>query len=142
MPFVKRRIIVSADFEPKLASDTMHGGIVLNMERALSVFDDSLRLRGDETGNDIVGTWQQPIEGEIEVCKGEMMDPRKILSVSAYEEQSVTRLRVYYAEINNTMAQKRCEPAVGGIKLVDRAGKPHEVEWKSIAAFVPAYRFN
>lgn len=142
MPLVKRRIVISADFDPKLAGDTMHGGIVLNMERALSLFDDSLRLRGEETGSDIVGTWQQPAEGEIEVCKGELMDPRKILSVSAFEEQSVTRLRVYYTEINNTMAQKPCEPGGGGITLVDRAGKKHEVEWKSIAAFVPAYRFN
>jgi hypothetical protein len=142
MPLVKRRIVVSADFDPKLAGDTMHGGIVLNMERALSVFDDSLRLGGDETATDIVGTWQQPADGEIEVCKGELLDPRKLLSVSAYEEQSVTRLRVYYMEINNTVAQKPCEPAVGGIKLVDMSGKTHEVEWKSMAAFVPAYRFN
>lgn len=142
MPLVKRRIIVSADFDPKLDGDTRHGGIVLNIERALSVFDDSLRLRGDETGSDIVGTWQQQDDGEIEVCKGELMDPRKLLSVSAYEEQSVTRLRVYYTEIDNVMAHKRCEPAAGGIKLVDKAGKPHDAEWKRIAAFVPADRFN
>lgn len=139
MDRVKLRIMASADFRPELSEFTRFGGIVLNMERALALYDDSIRLK--DSVHDVVGTWDAP-EGDVEICNGQLMNPRRLLAVSTFEEGGVVRLRVLRMDQDGRMADLLyCEPGKDRIRLSPKQGEPIYPEWKDISTFVPAHRF-
>ena len=140
MQEVKLRIIASADFDHALADKTRFGGVILNAERALSLFDDVIRLKGG--GADILGTWQRPDDG-IQLCQnGEVLNPRRILAVSSYVEQSVLRLRVLQTEMDGRMADPTdCVAAEGSVDFIANDGTKHKIALNEITTLVPAYPY-
>lgn len=140
MQQVKLRIIASADLDHALADKTRYGGVILNAERALSLFDDVIRLKDDVT--DILGTWQRPIDG-IQLCKnGAVLNPSRILAVSSYVEQGVLRLRLLQTEIDGRMADPTdCVAAEGTVDFVANDGARHNVAFEKITTLVPAYPY-
>lgn len=140
MPKVKRRLLASADFRPQLSERTRFGGIVLNMERAFSVFDDALRTKGG--AEDLLGQWQRP-DGQIELCSDKPpMNPRRILGVSSFAQGGVTQLRVLREEQDGSPLDPiYCMPGRDRIRFVMSDGSVREPEWKDVETFVPAHRF-
>lgn len=139
MSRVKVRIVASADFRPELSKFTRFGGIVLNMERALALYDDSIRLK--DSNRDVLGNWQQP-EGDIEVCNGELMNPKRLLAISTFEEGGSVRLRVLRMDQDGRVADPLyCQPGSGRIRLLSEQDGEVYPEWKDLTTFVPAHRF-
>jgi hypothetical protein len=137
---VKMRIIASTDFYHELANKTRYGGVVLNAERALSFFDDVIRLRGRTV--DILGTWSRPENG-IQLCQdGEFLNPNRILSFSSYMSQGASRIRLLQTEVDGRMADPTdCIAAEGSLDFTSNDGVPYKVVINEVTTFVPAYPF-
>lgn len=140
MQEVKLRIIASADFDHALVDKTRFGGVILNAERALSLFDDVIRLKGGAA--DILGTWQRPEDG-IQLCRnGEVLNPRRILAVSSYVEQGELRLRLLHTEIDGRMADPTdCAAAESTVDFIANDGTKHKIAINEINTLVPAYPY-
>lgn len=139
MPLVKQRILVSADHHPALESSTRLGGVVLNVERALSIYDDVLRVRG---GTDRAGTWLRP-STPLRVCEsGESVNPSRVLAISAYQDGAATRVRVLHTEFDGRLAELiSCVASTAELTFQDKAGQRESVPLRSLAAFVPRFPF-
>ena len=139
MPLVKQRILVSADHHPALESSTRLGGVVLNVERALSIYDDVLRVRG---GQDRAGTWVRP-NAALRVCEsGESVNPSRLLSLSTYQDGAATRVRVLHTEFDGRLAEPiNCAAGTAELTFQDKAGQRESVPLRNLAVLVPRFPF-
>lgn len=135
----KQRLIASGDYNPALASVT-RSGTVLNFERAVSLYQDSLRLAGER--EDHRGTWQRP-DGELLACKGvPPLNPIWVLSIASYAAGGVQRLHILMRDaVAMSGSPLDCDAAPGGPVFIDADGSTHQVDWAKVAALVPAYPF-
>jgi subtilisin family serine protease len=137
---VKIRIIASADFNHELANKTRYGGIVLNAERALSLFYDVIQWKGSVA--DVLGTWSRP-DGEIKLCQdGDVLNPNRILALSSYEAQGVQRFRILRTEVDGRMADPMdCVAAEGVVDFSSNDGVAHSIKLSDVTLLVPAYPY-
>lgn len=139
---VKQRILVSADHVPQLHKYTRLGGIILNVERALSVFDDVMRTK-DANTSDQIGTWKRPTM-PLQVCaSGESLPASTILSMSAYKVDSDTWIRVLSKGFDGRLnASINCPVSDASITFSLSSGPDQVVQLKQLAAFVPRFQFE
>lgn len=140
---VKRHLIASADYDPKLEKGDTTYGARLNILRSVeSLYDDVVT---NETGDDVLEKWQRP--DFIALCKGQTDFPsNRILRVDSFDgDQHVRMLRVL---LNNAAhgieEQAPCAASDSGISVqaIDQttgnAGPVTNLSWNAITAFVPA----
>jgi hypothetical protein len=139
---VKQRMLVSADHVPQLHEYTRLGGIVLNVERALSVFDDVMRIEGANS-SDQVGTWKRPTT-PLQVCaSGKSLPSSAVLSVSAYQVSAETWVRVLSSGFDGRMeAPINCPASDASVTFSTASGQEQVVPLKQLAAFVPRFQFE
>ena len=139
---VKQRMLVSADHLPQLHEYTRLGGIVLNCERALSVFDDVMRIKNPNS-SDQVGTWRRPTM-PLQVCaSGKSLPPSSVLSVSAYQVGAETWVRVLFSGFDERMeAPIYCPASDASVTFSTASGTEQVVPLKQLAAFVPRFQFE
>lgn len=139
---VKQRILVSADHVPQLHEYTRLGGIVLNVERALSVFDDVMRTR-DADSSDQIGKWKRPTM-PLQVCvSGKSLSPSTILSMSAYDVGDETWVRVLSSGFDGRLeAPTYCPASDASVTFSSESGPDQVVPLKKLAAFVPRFQFE
>lgn len=140
MTRVKQRILASADSDRSLQAYTRLGGLKINPVRAISIFDDSIRMQGETL--DRYWTWRMP-SGTIQVCaSGLSINPRRLLSLSTYTEGGKTRIRLLKSEFDNRTSDPiDCEAANTQLEFNNEAGETKSVELQSIAVLVPRYPF-
>lgn len=140
MTRVKQRILASADLERSLQAYTRLGGLKINPVRAVSIFDDAIRMQGETL--DRYWTWRMP-SGTIQVCaSGLSINPRRLLSLSTYTEGGKTRVRILKSEFDNRTSDPiDCEAAGTQLEFENEAGEGKSVELQSIAVLVPRYPF-
>lgn len=140
MADVKMRLVASADYNPALADATRFGGVVLNVERAVSLYQDSLRLPNETL--DHRGKWKRP-DGELAACKDmEALNPGWVVSIWSYDVAGVRRLRIITREADGQVGTPLdCVAADGGVDFLDDDGTQRHVDWASLAALIPAYPF-
>lgn len=139
---VKQRMLVSADHVPQLNEYTRLGGIVLNVERALSVFDDVMRTR-DPDSRDQIGTWKRP-NMPLRVCaSGKSLVPSAILSMSAYEVGNETWVRVLSSGFDGRLeAPTNCPASDASVTFSSASEQDQVIPLKQLAAFVPRFQFE
>lgn len=137
---VKQRILVSADYDRSLERYTRLGGLKLNPVRAISIFDDVIRIRGDDF--DRYWLWRYPA-GAMQVCSsGLTIDPRRLLSLSTYTEGGRTRVRILKAEFDSLISDPiDCEAADIRLNFFNEAGESKPVELRNVSVLVPRYPF-
>lgn len=140
MTRVKQRILASADPDRSLQAYTRLGGLKLNAVRAISIFDDAIRLQGDTV--DRYWTWRMPTE-TMQVCSsGLSINPRRLLSLSTYTEGGKTRVRILKAEFDNRTSDPiDCESADTKLDFANEAGESKPVELRNISLLVPRFPF-
>jgi subtilisin family serine protease len=135
---VKARLIASADFDPELLQRARYGAI-LNVERAAAVFQDSLRLKGQQ--QDLRGTWILE-DAVADLCAD--MRPwaaSRIRAVQPFRDVSgALKLRLLTAGQDRRLSDpEECTPKGQGIQFQDEAGGKRSHAWSDIATLVPAY---
>lgn len=140
MADVKMRLIASADYNPTLADETRFGGVVLNIERAVSLYQDSLRLPKEAA--DHRGKWKRPAGGLAACRNASDFNPAWIVSIWGFDAEDVRRLRIIAREADGQVGSPlECEASDGGIDFVDADGTDRHVKWTELTALIPAFPF-
>ncbi|GEM_PF-5340649 len=141
MTRVKQRILASADPDRSLQAYTRLGGLKLNPTRAISIFDDALRMQGETF--DRYWSWRMPTEA-IQVCtSGLSINPRRLLSLSTYSEGGKVRARILKSEFDNRTSDPiDCEAADTQLDFANEAGESKKLQLRDISVLVPRFPFS
>lgn len=148
---IRNRLQATVASVSESADETTFGG-VLDIEAALRVFDDVVRL---PDGRLLHGRWQ-PSGSRIQICRApdgttpQRLHPPEVhrIRVLPAEPSSGARLRLTLTKrmnvsqpLNNELSPTQtCEPAslYGPTLLLDGDSVPRTFRWDEIAAFIPA----
>lgn len=137
---VKTRIISSADFDPLLERYSRYSAI-LNIERAVSLFKDSIRENGAR--KDMRGKWITPPDGRVDICEDEgPLDVENILSINVLKPKTdPLKLRIRLKTVERWMSERPivCAPKESGITFRDLSGRDRPIAWSELTTLVPAW---
>lgn len=138
MADVKTRIIVSADYRASLANFTRYGGVVLNVERAVAVHQDSIRIKKESA--DRRGRWIRS-DDDLSICENPaLMDPRDVMSITAFDQGGEVWLRYLTLAKDGALNDPRyCKADSAGLKFQNQNGTTLDVAWRDLDTFVPAF---
>jgi subtilisin family serine protease len=140
MSDVKARIIASADHVPAAQGYTRFGGIVLNVERALRVYEDVLRVRGEST--DLYGKWHFDSFDDFRACAdGRVFEPSRLFSLRTRIEGGVTQLRALPKGMDGSLVEPQyCPVSDSRIEFVEADGKLHDVPLDQVEVLIRGSR--
>jgi hypothetical protein len=140
MADVKSRIIASADYRASHATFTRYGGIVLNVERALAVHQDSIRFRTES--EDRRGVWVRS-DDDLSLCEHPvLLDPRDVMSISSYNQGGDVWLRYLVLAKDGALNDPRyCKAGQGGLTFQYLDGSTRQLTWAELDVLTPAYHF-
>lgn len=137
---VKARLIASADFDSNLRN-TVRYSAILNIERAVRLYHDSLRLHSEP--QDREGTWVTQ-GGVADLCTDlPAVAANHVLSITPFiDSDGQRKLRILETARDQRMElPKVCSPRDSGISFQLLSGQVIQVGWPNLQTLVPAWHF-
>ncbi|MUO29578.1 S8 family serine peptidase [Agrobacterium vitis] len=133
---VKDRLMMSVDYDPKLARFVLDGGR-LNIVKALGVRKNILQLE-DGTLREV-----SPVNvGPMQFCGDELpVDLGSIRKVTSYILGGDRHIRVLFSDADGQLSQQECVPGDAVLTISDSDGNPKTLSWDEFQDFIPASIF-
>jgi len=134
---IRLRILTTGDVDPSLRP-VVGSSSLLNIERAIAIFHDSVRKRGSV--KDSRGKWITEQSADICVDGGPFVAERILRVDSVNSMPDELHLRIIHRDVGGKMASPiECKPKGSGITLGHSDGTNETILWGELQTLVTAY---